>query len=520
MKIFVLLFLTFFFQCNLFAQPGFSKVYITSPDHANYFDDVLVDDDTIVVLGYTYNDTLDVSGRLIMKIDTFGNILSQSFFTDSLYELLSFAHKNDLIKTKDEGYAFWGVAVAKSGIEGNDKLFLQKVKKSGESQFVKFFEMLDDTSSLKVLNERIYQMEDEGYFLVGLEQRGNYELDPVVLRTDKDGNLLWRRRYGDDDISESLIELVVLDNNQFVLGMLTGNGLSQDEFEGYSKMIAVDSVGNVLWEWTSGAEIGWLDEFLPTDDKGWVLAASNYYWETLYGGLNFQPKVVRLDSNFNIVWERAIPWSLSNPIPYRFESLVQHPSGDYIAAGSFNTAVSPIVNAVHYRITPSGDSVWMRFDSVILDQNIGWSNEIVATAILSSGSIVSCGHTRITDSNGTGDRGWIIKLNANGCVDTLSCWPLGVHQLTIEQEQVLVFPNPATETVHFELKGNSEAFDGSIRITDILGKVIKEIPVRNSVLRWDVSLVSDGVYFYHLDYSIIKNRRQRISSSGTIIVQH
>ena len=39
---------------------------------------------------------------------------------------------------------------------------------------------------------------------------------------------MWRKRYGQYDDTEALVELAVLDDNQFVLGMRMGNGLWSD----------------------------------------------------------------------------------------------------------------------------------------------------------------------------------------------------------------------------------------------------------------------------------------------------
>ena len=73
---------------------------------------------------------------------------------------------------------------------------------------------------------------------------------------------------------------------------------------------------------------------------------------------------------------------------------------------------------------------------------------------------------------------------------------VGVEEL-FNDENVLVFPNPASDKITISIRDNSFS-EISIRCFDVIGNEVFELATFNKSTQIDVSHFSKGIYFIHL----------------------
>ena len=91
---------------------------------------------------------------------------------------------------------------------------------------------------------------------------------------------------------------------------------------------------------------------------------------------------------------------------------------------------------------------------------------------------------------------------------------VGVKELFTE-ENVTVFPNPASDKITIAIKDNSYQ-ELAIRCYDVIGKVVFERNTFNKLIDIDVSQFSKGVYFIQLQS---KDTKQFKTVTKKVVVQ-
>ena len=137
-----------------------------------------------------------------------------------------------------------------------------------------------------------------------------------------------------------------------------------------------------------------------------------------------------------------------------------------------------------------------------------------ATAIQAKQAVISCPKTDTFTGTNLPDNDW-----GYGKVDVFTtlagCSPTGIETNTENSNQLLIYPNPSSDAVSFSL-GHIMVNSGDkmeIRIYNAIGKLIKIIPVTNSVITISNELAA-GLYSCELLLN-----KQKISSEKLVILR-
>ncbi len=477
------------------AQSGFIKVFDESKIHSADFMDVLIENDTIILYSLAW-DSLFNQGIRFAKLDTLGNILSEEIYVDSLKTLTTIRWRKKIIKTSDGGYMIAGSAQSTP--------YLLKVHHDLSLDFLKFYEnpvgvAMSGNSSLLEVNG--------GYLLTGVQVADDFEKDTYLLKTDKSGNQIWRRKYGKLDIIDIPINLNTFGENAYIL---TG-GRSDDQNGNQSTwttsmIIVVDSLGNEQWEWESPTSRNqsaiWDFELLP--DSSWICISGT--WELNSSGQTYwtRPMVFRMDKDFNVLWERIYP--IQKPAHF-FTDLEQTADGNFLASGWMNkdsmVTTYGSVKGMHFKFNIDGDTIWTRQDSIYPDSITGYDGtRVTGTALLSSGSIISVGYAeRNSFAPPSGTYGFVMKISPGGCVDTdtLGCWvgavapDATVRPLSLSPIQV--YPNPVNDELTVVLPSTPYK-ETTIYFYDATGRFLRKQRVRSGRNLLSVSDLPQGMIFY------------------------
>ncbi len=74
---------------------------------------------------------------------------------------------------------------------------------------------------------------------------------------------------------------------------------------------------------------------------------------------------------------------------------------------------------------------------------------------------------------------------------------LGINQLTMNNEQLIIYPNPSNGKFIIEVK-NTETKNLKLEITNLLGAIIYQSEIHNSKSNFDLSIQPKGIYFVRI----------------------
>jgi hypothetical protein len=209
----------------------------------------------------------------LIKTDLTGNVTLPSFASTGQGVGLA------VEQTRDGGYAITGDYAGPSGVE----MWLIKIDANGAIVWDKRFGTGEAFS--------VKQTADDGYILVGGTTVRTFVPTPtpgdaVVIKTDKDGNELWRRTFGGGEDDEARSVALTLDGGYIIAGKTLSFGPGPVNYT-YSWqwedvfLIKLDANGNMLWGKVKGHRPNSSDgggSVFPVSDGGYIVTGnSNAY---------------------------------------------------------------------------------------------------------------------------------------------------------------------------------------------------------------------------------------------------
>ena len=476
----------------LSAQTGFRSVYFE--EYSAILLDLVIAEDTIILYGVSRDTFPGTFGIKFVKLDTFGNILSEKLHIDTSVILTTMGWRQGIIQTKDGGFAIAGATWTVPAV-----LYLLKVHPDLSLDFIKKYPYFNvDTG-----NSALLELESGGYMVVGEQVTGDDNRDIVVIKTDEDGNQLWRKTYGDENLQESAAGIREYDSNRFVInGDQSNYKYTTQASYGKSLVLEIDSLGNELAIWKSDKEYSIIYDYAILPDSSWICASGTWEYASQYGSYMSQPLVFRMDKYRNIMWEKKFGRLYINN---HVQNIIATPDGHFLATGYM--APPGTVKAVHYKFKANGDSLWMRLDSAYVD-NGGLAypkTRVIGSALLSSGSIISVGYVERATPFGLQEVGFVMKVSPDGCVDTLNCWPVANSIPFAQADKLSIYPNPFGDELTVHIPDYPQ--NAYIYFYDVTGRFLRKQRIRHGTNELDVRDFPKGMIFYEvLDSGILLGR--------------
>ena len=487
----------------VYAQSGFSNTYNFDAQAVGFTNCILVGD-TVVITGSILPAGSNQWSAMLALMDTNGQLIDLHYYPDTMGDHFTQPLNVDIINTSDGGYMMIGTMYY------NAFGAIVKIDKHYNLEFYKKYP--DDKYFLP---RKTLELPD-GYLVLSIRQRSNFKLDAHLMKIDKHGTVLWEKYFGDWELNEGCSSLLMLDANHFVMGG-SGGGSGQNEYS-RSKFWGIDSLGNLLWEWESpkneeSAAFG----LQHLSDNGWLYCTRNtvILSQLDWGG---NCKIVRRDSNMNLLWEKIMPHA-TTPSNALWD-IKPTPDGNWVAVGNWipfyteNPDSVPYLAGVLHKFSPQGDSIWTVLDTAFWHPMYGSENHLGGAVVLPSGSVISVGNS--TNFYGQFKSwAWMLKVNNDGCVDTL-CTVSGTDEPPIisQPTRLRVFPNPADGFVQFQWPTGTSL--NEFTITDVTGQIVfrSALEAGQILLTWNTTQIASGIYFYEV------HSRAGILQSGKIIVHH
>jgi len=168
---------------------------------------------------------------------------------------------------------------------------------------------------------------------------------------------------------------------------------------------------------------------------------------------------------------------------------------DILAVGNYQESD---FEATLFRITPDGDTIWRRtFDyGLPLDGSLGYMPTVIQTR---DKGFALAGYGMFSDLVPS-QQMWVIKTDSCGYdVPGFSCGGTGVLEVMVNENDGVLYPNPASEHVKCMMfRQLADQMFGLVQIYDIQGK--KRVEIRDFDLEGeiDVSGLESGIYFVRI----------------------
>jgi hypothetical protein len=294
-----------------------------------------------------------------------------------------------LIQTTDGGYVITGF----TGMVPQDLVYLLKTDRWGRLMWEKYFDVGNGQYNY---GRCVAQTIDGGLIVTGSTQSVGAETDDVVLlKTDRQGNLLWSRSFGGGNYEIGNGITPAAGGGYFIAGATSSFGAGG--LDAY--LIKTDDTGGVVWQKTFG---GISDDYaftvVATGDGGCVTAG----WTASSGNGYGDVFVVRTDAGGAKVWEKTFGGDAKD-IGY---ALAATPDGGFLVVGSTYSFGAGMSDVFLLRLNASGDLAWQRTYGG-MDDDDGY-----ALTVLPDGSCTVAGST--TSSGAGGSDLYLLKVGPTG----------------------------------------------------------------------------------------------------------
>ena len=348
------------------------------------------------------------------------------------------------------------------------------------------------------------------------------DVDISLLIIDSLLNEKYYKRYGTSTWHELARTLILEQDFGYLLGAERTNlGKVNINYENRTLLIKTDSLGNQQWQWLSpeGVLQDGAHAMIKTPDGGLVVASGQgqeignnpnihtLVWDAL---------IFKLDADRNVVWSTPFRGGLPTGQTKLTEMVEATDGNGYVASGIFLEYISDVEwyhTSWLVKVSPEGDSLWARrytyFDGEFVAPEV-WDMK----ATPDGGYVLVGTAPQVFDINTNPYiPAWIMKVDSFGCLIP-GCQLDDTTAVSGSPEQtarLAIFPNPASDFLHFELRPASITSTFTARIVDANGKTMTEIPAVSTHTTYTLPLWHwpPGVYFLQLLHDGLPVRTER-----------
>lgn len=475
-------------------------------------------DGGFVLAGYTLsygNSPGNNADGYVVKTDVDGNIeWTRTYGTidaDQIYWIDA---------CKDSTYLFCGQTV--DMITGYSLLNVAKISLTGDLIWQKNYKVGNYESGSCV------SVTSDGGFLLGGQCDISSDEQLMLLKADSLGNVIWKKYFGGPDI-ENVDEILTLDDGGYLVAGTSRYGFYSNTLF----FIRTDSVGNQLWAKTYNTSPAlrktYPGKMFELNTGGFIMTGTT----TASGQPLSDILLMRLDDTGNIIWQKIYVTNEQD----RAEDMVIDEDGNYLICGS--TAIGSVAgyyDAAILKIDSSGNFISaFRIGTPTEDETA--VNILLNTQqeIIVSGSIYGQGagetdiflfrsdknyDTLICNSAGlvfiedsvdlvasVYNGNWVpVVFETNGTLaENNGGLSIEICNLNSVVESVsgfsLVYPNPAEETIRFDLNRSLNEFV-NFKVVNMLGEIVKSGMIKVSQFENSINIeeLRTGSYFLVLEF--------------------
>lgn len=475
--------------------------------------------------------------------------IGQTVKWERVYGGREYEYGRSVIQGLDSTYV---VAGSSSSYNAAMDMYLICLKKDGSFKWHHAYGGGNDEWAYSVKQTPI----DSGYILCGFSNTwGNTGYDVYLVKTDKNGNMLWERTYGGSDWDFGYSVDLTSDGGYILAGSTYSYGSgSEDAF-----LIKTDAAGNEQWfnvyggfsddnftevhqifgggyvmsgrtkSFGAGDYDMWVVKTTPTSDIAWTYVYGSIYEDGLnsikqtpdsgfitvgytfgnQGGTESDNYILKLTSTGVV---QGIPNNDLDPSKDSWmQSVWPNSDGTFFTVGYYKP-----VAGIDYSFNFAKWDPWLNYMACCNSSRGGLEEEFAYSGqqTFDKGFIIA-GNTN-SWGNGKTDL-YIVKLDSNFIYTNIAVVGLAPEQTRTELE---LFPNPASDRVYFEIEEGKLNGRIELKVLDVLGRELRSLSAGSAFTshgmdRYAIPVadLEEGIYF--LEISDDQN-----SFIGRIIVKH
>jgi uncharacterized repeat protein (TIGR01451 family) len=334
-----------------------------------------------------------------------------------------------IVATPDGGNLICGTTnsnnIDVSGLHGTENdIWLVKISKTGAIQWQKTYD-----STYAEDAKYIVPTTDGGYAIAGVAKQFTSTADPIVIRIDSLGNVLWRKKFGGSSADRAYQIAQSADGGFLVTGETIGNpeldfaGLTNHG--GYDLFISkLSSTGTLLWSKIFGGTQSERGNFVKQLSDGNILVGARAVSDNgdVVGNHNNYDSgdfwILKLDPSGNVIWKKCYGGD-GDETPY---NAIEKNNRYYLIGTTMNLShaasgdVSGVIDAydMWFLVLDTAGGI-VRQKCIGGTSSVDYGQDIVAT---SDGKFMIAGYTQSNDVYVSGNHGLtdmaMIKIDSMG----------------------------------------------------------------------------------------------------------
>jgi hypothetical protein len=386
--------------------------------------------------------------------------------------------------------------------------------------------------SLSDIGKSLVELSDSSFVITGYTNSyGNGGYDAYIVKTDKDGNVIWQKTFGGSDWDFAYSINKTSDGNLIICG--TTYSFGHGGKDGF--ILKMDYAGNIIWSKIyGGLKDDYLKEIIQTNDGGFIAAGTTMSYGDSLGDI----WVTKFNSNGDSTWfitRGGIKKDVGN-------SIVQDINGNYLVAGGSESFTNGMEDAYFFKLSNSNSFIWDRFEGfpnkneesfsiknstsnlgkMIIcysTKEIDWFGIDAKTLLLDGngyyidgGRVGSSGDDELFCIANTNDKGYILVGYTNGFNNQVSSQTdifvlkfdsiMNPGSFFVGTKNILppndifikTYPNPFDDYLTINIGGNQIL--KSIEILDINGIVVySQVGIKENIINIRDIKFPEGIYF-------------------------
>lgn len=347
------------------------------------------------------------------------------------------------------------------------------------------------------IGRQVKHLAGGGFVICGATDATGYQ-DGFLIKTDGEGQELWRHTYGwEDPVYIDGFTAVI----ESVDGDLYTSGTRNVSFDDGQHWVQRTDVNGILkWRVSWGGQHSEGATYVGLFSDGHPLIAGG----TGYGDEVRRPYLAKLDTaDGDRIWEHEYGPAMYTTL---FFAAKECPNSDLIACGvSYEGGWE---QGLLLRATGEGDSLWMRRYASYTEESDSCEGRFWDVLPTNDGGFIASGFANLPYEfpfpPGVSQDAWVVKVDAMGCI-VAGCDGVGVPTIITNMSNALsVYPNPVHAELHVAIALPAKfKTEGALTlsVTSLDGKLVQQQQVPTSAIGevlLDVSSLAAGTYSVHL----------------------
>ena len=451
------------------------------------FEIIESNDGSYLMVGSTKSFGVGSSDILAIKLDTSGTVIWMKTYGWPHHDVA-----RSVIEVED-GY----ILIGDAWDYGHSRLDIYALKIDSSGNIV--WNNMYGTNS-KDIGFKALEIEQSDILLLGYTRGFDPAGDIFVLRTDSEGNEIWRNNFG-TNYDDYGFDLAINGNNTFVV-IGTKAGFYNDVYSTYFNshdadilLVCIDFDGNEVWRKTYGGDGHDFGNSIVTTDGNIYFCGSTQS----EGNGSFDILLQKTDSEGNKEWSKTF----GGPDYEYGNAMDQNSSGDlYILGTTKSFGQNQSADCYLLKVDEQGNEQWsLSIGGDFVEQG----KSVFAT---SDGGVAIVG---ISDSYGNGKFDvFFVKVNKYGIIEDI------VNNIdSIYKGDFLVYPNPVGETGHFKTLQTVPKEELYLELFSMTGQQAATFTITLPNYSFPTSTIPSGSYFYRVK----KSKDSEIISTGKLIIR-